>query len=153
MEFKSEFSRIELLEDKLKSETSNFFKSNREKTFNTIKYDNIKGFKIGNWGFIKYIFFVAGLISVGMGFKSDKYEINGIVLYTHNPTTEQIITGIFFGVILVILGILFDKKYAKYKSLSLEVFEGKDKLIHVFTSQEEKEIVEIRREIEKKIYK
>ncbi len=153
MEFKSEFSKIDILEDKLKSETTSIFKTNR--TINTISYDRIKDLNIWSLNNTKYFFFAIGIVCVIWGFdrgpKYSYYDMDEFYLFDYSK--EQILKGLFWGAVCIVTGILFNKKYGKYKVLSVKVFEGKNKSIDIFTTDQVEVLTKVEEEIKKQIFK
>ena len=153
MEFKTEYSRITLENDKLVSEVNNIFFKSRPKKFNTINYADIKDFKVISWKPAAYVIYVIGLCYVGYGFSEKEHELNGM-FYKVAATTEEMVVYAIFGILIIGLGYYyFHLKYGKFKTLSVQHFEGKNKNTAIFTSENEKEIIDLKRELEVRIYK
>ena len=153
MEFKTEYSRITLENDKLVSEVNNVFLKSRPKKYNTINYADIKDFKVASWKPIAYVIYVFGLCYVGYGFSEKEHKLDG-VYYRVPATTEEMIVYPIVGVLIIALGYYyFHLKYGKFRTLSVQHFEGKNKNTAIFTSENEKEIIDLKRELENRVYK
>jgi hypothetical protein len=157
MEFKSEFSSLNLLEDKLKSESFNLFKTSR--SIYTINYDRINDISITSYGIMKYLFFIIGIIIIIWGFdRGPEYTYGDIgngspKFYLFDYSKTQILQGLFWGGVFILGGILYNKKFGKYKALTLTIFEGKKKSIDIYTTDNTEELNIIKKEIEKHILK
>jgi hypothetical protein len=153
MEIKSEYSRITLEKDQLVSEVNNVFSKNRTKKYNTINYTDIKNFKVTSWKPAAYVIYIFGLGFIGYGFSEKEHELNG-VFYRVPATSEEIVVYSIFGALIIGLGYYyFHLKYGKFKTLSVQHFEGKNKNTAIFTSENEKEIIDLKRELEYRVYK
>ena len=123
MEFKSDFSTINLLEDKLKSESFNLIKSS--KSIYTINYDRINNISIWSYGIVKYLLFIIGIIIIFWGFdRGPEYTYGDIgngspKFYLFDYSKTQILQGFFWGGVFILGGIIFNKKFGKYKVLNL----------------------------------
>lgn len=152
METKNEYSRITLENEKLISEVNNIFSKNRKKKYNTIKYSEIKEIVITSWKFVAYTIYVFGLMVVAYGFtEKDKVVLGSI--YKVPATTEEMVVYSIFGALIIALGYYFHLRYGKFKTLVLKHFEGKNKKTQIYISDNEKEIIELKRELENRLYK
>ena len=69
-----------------------------------------------------------------------------------NKTPKKQPMGCFFGVLLILLGYyFFNRKYGNTKSIIIKYFEGKIKSRQLFLSDDNKEIMDVKREIENRI--
>jgi len=153
MEAKNEYSRIILEEDKLISELNNIFSKNRDKKFNTLKYSDIKELIVTSWKPAAYVIYVFGLGFIGYGFSEKEKEVLGTI-YKVPATTEEMVVYSIFGTLIIALGYYyFHLKYGKFKTLTVKHFEGKNKKTPIFTADNEKEIIDLKRELENRIYK
>ena len=151
MEAKNEYSRIILEDEKLISELNNIFSKNREKKYSTIKFSDIKELIVTSWKPLAYVIYVVGLCIVGYGF-SEKEDIVFGVIYRLPATTEEMVVFSILGTLVIALGYYFQIKYGKFKTLTVTHFEGKKKKTPVFTANNEKEIIDLKRELENRIY-
>jgi hypothetical protein len=153
MEFTTEYSRITLENDKLVSEVNNIFSKSREKKYITINYSDIKDFKVTSWKPAAYVVIGIGLVIIGMGFGEKEHTLNGYI-YKVPATTEEMVVYTIFGLIIIALGYyFFIQKYGNFKTLSVKHFEGKNKNSQIFISENEKEIIDLKRELENRVYK
>lgn len=153
MEFKTEYSRITLENDKLVSEVNNVFSKSRSKKYNTVNYADIKDFKVTSWKPAAYVIYLFGLGFVGYGFSEKEHKLNGMY-YKVPATIEEMVVYSVFGALIIGLGYYyFHLKYGKFKTLSVQHFEGKSKNTAIFTSENEKEIIDLKRELENRVYK
>lgn len=153
MEFKTEYSRITLEDDKLISEVNNVFSKSREKKYNTINYKDIKDFKVTSWKPLAYVGYVFGLGWIGYGF-GEKEEKIGNMYYKVPATVADMVVCTVFGVLIIGLAYYyFHLKYGKFRTLSVKHFEGKSKNSQIFISENEKNIIDLKRELENRVYK
>ena len=158
MEFKNQYSKITFEDREIISENilpfhkKKIINYSKEVKYNTIKYSDMKSVKVFAYKTLSYIMYVSGLFSVVYGFSPKDREVLGTI-YLDTPATENdIFMGCFFGVLLILLGYyFFNRKYGNTKSIIIKYFEGKIKSRQLFLSDDNKEIMDVKREIENRI--
>ena len=161
MEFKNQYSKITFEDREIISENilpfhkKKIINYSKEVKYNTIKYSDMKSVIVFAYKTLSYIMYVSGLFSVVYGFSPKDREVLGTI-YLDTPATENdIFMGCFFGVLLILLILLgyyfFNRKYGNTKSIIIKYFEGKIKSRQLFLSDDNKEIMDVKREIENRI--
>ena len=112
----------------------------------------MKSVKVFAYKTLSYIMYLFGLGLVVYGFSPKDQEVLGTI-YLNIPATEnEIIVWSTWGVLLILLGYyFFNRKYGNTKSIIIKYFEGKIKSRQLFLSDDNKEIMDVKREIENRI--
>jgi len=153
METKNEYSRVVFEDDKIVSELTSIWSKKRKKTYNTIKYSDIKELSISTVKPLAYFTYCAGFCVIGYGFMTKEKEVLNTI-YRVPATAEEMVVFSILGALIIALGFYyFHIKYGKLKTLSVKHFEGKKKSTPIFSSENEKEIIDLKRELENRIYK
>jgi len=153
MEFKSKSSEVKLEETKLIAENSNLVFKFIDTKYSTIDYDKIKGFRIVSWKPIMYIFYLIGLtIALCFFKKTSEVVINGYYVQQENPLFGRIIL-VLLGISIMIFGYFFNKKFGHLYTLNVKYFEGKNKTVQILTAENEPEVINLKKELERRITK
>ena len=158
MEFKNQYSKITFEDREIISENilpfhkKKIINYSKEVKYNTIKYSDMKSVKVFAYKTLSYIMYLFGLGLVVYGFSPKDQEVLGTI-YLNIPATEnEIIMWSTWGVLLILLGYyFFNRKYGNTKSIIIKYFEGKIKSCQLFLSDDNKEIMDVKREIENRI--
>ena len=151
MEFKNQYSKITFEDIEIKSENVFIFSS--KKKYNTIKYSDIKEVKISSYKPLLYMMCLLGVGLIVFGFSPKDQEVLGTIYLNIPATMTEMVFFTIFGGLFISLGFYYFKiKYGKTQILTLKYFEGKIKSSPVFVSDNNKEIMDVKREIENRTF-
>ncbi len=151
MEFKSINSKLKLEETKLLTEMENLVFPFIDKKYLTIKYETIKSFKIVSWKPISYMIYVFGIMWMLSFFITTQEVIEGGYSYEVAKPFISRVLCVVFGIIIILIGYFYDKKFGDYFTLNVKYFEGKIKSSQIFTSLNKEELNVIQKEIQSRI--
>lgn len=144
MKFQSKRSEIEFRENQLFSKNKSFLRGENTQTIDYSQINKIEKFK---WSIIQFVFYVLGLVFLGMGFSREE-KIGGGKVLIHKSYDEWVIQNIIVGsialIVFIVLGLLFNSKFGKNISLYIKYNLGRKKLKRsIYTSDNPTEINEI----------
>ena len=158
MEFKNQYSKITFEDREIISENilpfhkKKIINYSKEVKYNTIKYSDMKSVKVFAYKTFSYIMYLFGLGLIIYGFSPKDKEVLGVIYFDIPATENEIIIWSTWGGLLIVLGYyFFNRKYGNTKSIIIKYFEGKIKSCQLFLSDDNKEIMDVKREIENRI--